>query len=571
MSARAPAEGRVILANCRLIDGAGNPWVAADLLIEGDRVAAIAAAGTMSRRGRPAPLVVDAAGRYVTPGFVDPHTHSDLTVVTCPGAESAVYQGVTTHVVGNCGMSAAPVDEHRLADFVTMWESYWQIPPVTWRTFGDYLATVEADGCAINVAALVGHGALRIAAMGFDARPASARELATMKRLLAASMRQGAFGLSSGLVYPPGCYSSTEELIELVRVVKAYDGIYTTHVRGERETIIAAVSEAVFIGRECGVPVEVSHNAPKWGGPPAAESLAVIEQARAHGLDVTLDNDTHTELAPRLSRALPQPLHSLSVDDLVAVLVDPERRAEVRREIAADDRPGPGYSGLLKHGRFERIFVLHSSDRSLLGATVADIAAGRGCDPLDTYLDLIVEERDTVVAIFDYIDEAELQAVLRHPLCMISSDGLVQPLPRLGDDASYWPCSFGEYTGLLERFVRDRPLLRLEEAVRKMTSLPAQRFGLWDRGVLRPGARADVVVFDLERVRDRATNPWPHSYPFENIPPRYAEGIDYVFVNGEAVMWEGAHTGVRSGRVLRGPGWRNSAALSAPPVARSSE
>jgi N-acyl-D-amino-acid deacylase len=392
-----------------------------------------------------------------------------------------------------------------------------------------------------------------------------------MKRLLAASMRQGAFGLSSGLVYPPGCYSSTEELIELVRVVKAYDGIYTTHVRGERETIIAAVSEAVFIGRECGVPVEVSHNAPKWGGPPAAESLAVIEQARAHGLDVTLDNDTHTELAPRLSRALPQPLHSLSVDDLVAVLVDPERRAEVRREIAADDRPGPGYSGLLKHGRFERIFVLHSSDRSLLGATVADIAAGRGCDPLDTYLDLIVEERDTVVAIFDYIDEAELQAVLRHPLCMISSDGLVQPLPRPGDDASYWPCSFGEYTGLLERFVRDRPLLRLEEAVRKMTSLPAQRFGLWDRGVLRPGARADVVVFDLERVRDRATNPWPHSYPFENIPPRYAEGIDYVFVNGEAVMWEGAHTGVRSGRVLRGPGWRNSAALSAPPVARSSE
>jgi N-acyl-D-amino-acid deacylase len=560
MSTRGRAGGRVILSDCRLIDGAGNPWVAADVLIEGDLVAAIAPAGTMPRRGRPAPVVVDAGGRYATPGFIDPHTHSDLTVLTTPGAESAVYQGVTTHVVGNCGMSAAPVDVRRLADFVTMWESYFEVPDVTWRTFGEYLDAVETGGCAINVAALVGHGALRIAAMGFDERPATARELAAMKRLLVASMAEGAFGMSSGLVYPPGCYSSTEELIELVRVVKTYDGLYTTHVRGERETIVAAVEEAVRIGRVCGVPVEVSHNAPKWGGPPAAENLAVIEEARAQGDDVTLDNDTHTELAPRLSRALPQPLHSLSVDALVAVLTDPARRAELRRQIADDDRPGPGYAGLVRHGRFDRIVILHAADRSLLGATVADIAAGRGSEPLDTYLDLIVEERDGIVAIFDYIDEADLQAVLRHPLCMISSDGLVQPLPRPGDDASYWPCSFGEYTGLLERFVRDRPVLRLEEAVRKMTSLPAQRFGLWDRGVLRPGARADVVVFDLEQVRDRATNPWPHSYPFENIPPRYAEGIDYVFVNGEAVVWEGVHTGVRSGRVLRGPGGRRRAA-----------
>ena len=188
---------------------------------------------------------------------------------------------------------------------------------MTWRTFGEYLDTVETGGCAINVAALVGHGALRAAVMGFDERPASARELAAMKRLLAASMAEGAFGLSSGLVYPPGCYSSTEELIELAKVVKAYDGLYATHVRGERETIVAAVEEAVRIGRESGLPVEVSHNAPKWGGPPAEQNLAVIEEARARGVDVTLDNDTHTDLAPRLSRALPQELHSLSVDDLV--------------------------------------------------------------------------------------------------------------------------------------------------------------------------------------------------------------------------------------------------------------
>jgi N-acyl-D-amino-acid deacylase len=551
----------VILANCRLIDGTGNPWAAADVVIEAGRVASIVPAGTAPRRGRPAPLVVDAGGRYVTPGFVDPHTHSDFTVLSDPGAESAVYQGVTTHVVGNCGMSAAPVDERHLADLLRMWGIYFEIATPTWRTFGEYLDEIETAGCAINVAALVGHGALRIAAMGFDERPASTRELAAMKRLLAASMAEGAFGLSSGLVYPPGCYSTTEELIELVRVVKAYDGLYTTHVRGERETIVAAVAEAVRIGRECGVPVEVSHNAPKWGGPPAAENLAVIEEARAQGGDVTLDNDTHTDLAPRLSCALPQPLQSLSVDERVALLADPARRAELRRQIAVDEaRPGPGYSGLVKHGSFERIVILHAGNRALLGRSVADIAADRACDPLDTYFDLIVEERDAIVAIFDYIDEAELEAVLRHPLCMISSDGLVQPLPRPGDDASYSPCSFGEYAGLLERFVRDRPILRLEEAVRKMTSLPAQRFGLWDRGVLRPGARADVVVFDLERVRDRATNLYPHSYPFENMPHRYAEGFDYVFVNGEAVVWEGAHTGLRSGTVLRGAGARPRAA-----------
>ena len=557
MDQASDASSRMVLANCRLIDGAGNPWVAADLVIEAGHVAAIEAAGTQARRGRSGARVVDVDGRYVTPGFIDPHTHSDLTVLTVPGAESAVYQGVTTHVVGNCGMSAAPVNERRLADFVTMWESYFEVPQVTWRSFAEYLGAIEAQGCAINVAALVGHGALRVATMGFDERPAGERELGEMKRLLAEGMSAGAFGLSAGLVYPPGCYSSTDELIELARVVKAYDGLYATHVRGERETIVAAVEEAVRIGRESGLPVQVSHNAPKWGGPPAAANLAVIERARAQGADVTLDNDTHTELAPRLSRALPQPLHSLSVDELLAVLADPARRAALRREISGDDaRPGPGYAGLVRHGRFERIVILHAPDASLPGRSVADIAAQRGRDALDTYFDLIVEGRDTVVAIFEYIDPAELEAVLRHPLCMISSDGLVQPLPQPGDAAAYWPCSFGEYPGLLERFVRDRPVLRLEEAVRKMTSLPAQRFGLWDRGVLRPGARADVAVFDLARVRDRATNPLPHSAPFVNIPHRYAEGMDYVLVNGEAVIWEGVHTGARSGAVLRGAGWR---------------
>ena len=501
--------------------------------------------------------MIDVGGRYVTPGFVDPHTHSDLTVLTDPGAESVVYQGVTTHVVGNCGMSAAPVDDHRLADFVTMWESYFAVPRVTWRSFAEYLDTIAAGGCAINVAALVGHGALRIAAMGFDERAAGERELAVMKALLAEGMSAGAFGLSAGLVYPPGCYSSTAELVALARVVKRYDGLYATHVRGERETIVAAVEEAVSIGRQSGLPVQVSHNAPKWGGPPAAENLAVIDRARAEGLDVTLDNDTHTELAPRLSRALPQPLHSLPVDELLAVLGEPARRAAPRPRHRRRRRPAR--SGL-RRPRASRALRAH---RHL--ARPRRLAAGpfgrrhrRAARP----------RRPRHLPRPDRREPRYGGGHLRVHRCRRARRGAappalhgllrrpVQPLPQPGEPAAYWPCSFGEYPGLLERFVRDRAVLRLEEAVRKMTSLPAQRFGLWDRGVLRPGARADLVVFDLDRVRDRATNPAPHTAPFANVPHRFAEGMDYVFVNGCAVVWEGVHTGVRGGAVLRGPGWR---------------
>jgi N-acyl-D-amino-acid deacylase len=554
-----PPDGTgLLLTDCRLVDGAGNPWVRADILIEGDRIAAIAPPGVLGgRRRRRPPAIVDAGGRYITPGFVDPHTHSDLTVLTCPAAESAVYQGVTTHVVGNCGSSPAPVDDAHLDDLSTAWHNYFEAPESwDWRTFAEYLGAIESAGCAINVGALVGHGTLRVAAMGFARRAATRRELAVMKRLLRESLGAGALGLSTGLVYPPGCYADTAELVALATVVAEFGGIYASHVRGERETILDAVAEAIRIGDEGGVPVEVSHNAPKWGGPPAAENLGLIDAARTRGLDVTLDNDTHTDLAPRLSRALPQPLLDLSVDELIAVLSGPDDRAKLRKEIAGDARPGAGYSGLLKHGRFDRIVVLRSTDSSLLGLSVADIAARRGRDPLDTFLDLIVEERDGIVGIFDYIDEEQIRTILAHPLSMVSSDGLVLPIPETDGDIAYWPCSYGEYTGLLERYVRDRPILRLEEAVRKMTSAPAQRFGLWDRGLLRPGLRADLIMFDLERVRDRATNLFPHSYPFENIPPRYAEGIDLVLVNGAAVVWEGEHTGRLPGRVLRGPGRR---------------
>jgi len=542
----------LVVANGRVVDGCGNPWYRGDVGIRGDSIAAIGAPGML--RGR---RVVDAADRFVTPGFVDPHTHSDLTILLHPRAETAVRQGVTTHVIGNCGMSAAPLTEKHRADAVHNWAHYaWGLEAVAWdwRTFGQYLAALRRSGHAINLAPLVGHGALRLAVVGFAERAVTERELGRMERLLDASMRAGAHGMSSGLVYPPGCFATTEELLRLCRVVARHDGIYTSHVRGERETILQAVAEALELGLAAGCPVEVSHNAPKWGAPEdAAANLGLIEEARRSGQDATTDNDVHTDLAPRLSRALPQPVLDLSHDGLIALLSDPEARAALRREVHADAMPSAGYSGLVRHGRFDRIVVFHAGRHpGLRGRSIADIAAERGADPFDTFLDLIVEEDDDIVGLFDYIEERNIRSLLQSPIAMISSDGLVmQPPEELDDPSLYWPCSFGEYPGVLERYVREEPVLRLEEAVRKMTSFPAQRFRLFDRGALRPGLKADVVVFDLERVRDRATNLFPHAYPFENIPHASPEGIDVVIVNGVPVLDDGEVTGELPGRVLK--------------------
>ncbi len=540
----------IVVAGGRIVDGCGNPWFRGDVGVRGRRIAAVSAPGTL--RGR---RVIDAADRYVTPGFVDPHTHSDISIIAYPRAESAVFQGVTTHVTGNCGMGAAPVRKRFLAEARSEWEYYWSATvDWSWRTFAQYLRAIERNGAAINIAPLVGHGALRIAVMGYAERVATAGEVAAMRRLLDASMRAGGHGLSTGLVYPPGCFADTAEIVALCEVVAKHKGIYASHIRGERETILEAVAEAIAIGRAAGVPVEVSHNAPKWGaGEKAKANLDLAEEARRGGHDVTVDNDSHTDLAPRLSRALPQPALDLPHDRFIALLSDDAARADLRRAVEADELPGAGYTGLVKHGRFDRIVVLHAPRQpGLRGQTVASIAAARGADPFDTFLDLIVEEDDRIVGIFDYIDEAEIRRVLAHPLVMVCSDGFVMPpVEEIDDPGLYWPCSYGEYPGILERYVRDEPFLRLEEAIRKMTSFPAQRFGLSDRGVLRPGLVADLLVFDLERLRDRATNPYPHSYPFVNIPHTYAEGMDYVLVNGAVVIDDGVHTGALPGRVLR--------------------
>jgi N-acyl-D-amino-acid deacylase len=541
----------LVLVNGRILDGCGNPWYWGDVAMLDGRIAEIRPVGTL--RGK---QMVELEGRFVSPGFIDIHTHSDLTILVNRKAESAVRQGATTHVIGNCGMSPAPVDETHLAELKNQWGTISEQPEVSWewRTFEDYLQALQKGGLGINIAPLAGHGAVRMAVKGLDESPATPTELERMIALLDEAMQAGAFGLSTGLVYPPGCYASTDEIIALARVVSKHHGIYTSHIRGERETILEAVEEAIRIGHEAGIPVQISHNAPKFGAQrDASANLRLVEEARRRGQDVTVDNDVHTDLAPALAHGLPQPMQDLSEAELAAQLNDPTRRAEIRREIIEDRKPAFGPTGLLKHGQWQRITMLHAPrSPEVIGKTIQAIAEERGKHPFDTYFDLIVANGYEAEAIFDYIDENNIRLLLKHPAVMISSDGeVLAPYGFLNDPPPYQPCSYGEFPGVLERYVRDEPVLTLQEAIRKMTSFPAQRLGLQDRGILRPGAWADLVVFDLERVRDRATNLYPHSYPFKNYPHQYPEGIDYVFVNGALVVNGEEHTGELPGVVVK--------------------
>ena len=539
----------ILIRNGHVLDGTGAPARVADV---GIREAAITHVGRS--RNPSAERTIDASGKYVAPGFIDIHTHSDVGILVEPTAECAVRQGVTTHVIGNCGDSPAPISDEYRDLAVRRFEYYSGASDWTWSSYEQYLDFMERRGVGINVAGLVGHGAIRLAVMGFDERPPTSAELNRMREHVDEAMRSGAFGMSTGLVYPPGCFAGTDEIIELAKGVARHQGFYASHIRGERETIVDAVRECIEIGERAGCPVQISHNNPKYGGlGKAAEIHRLWESARARGVDILADNDAHTDFGPPLSHALPQWTQKLRTDDLMALLGDPAKREELKTEIQADRTPGAGYVGLLVHERFDLIWLLRCPhDRGNEGLTVAEIARRRAVDPWTAYFDVIVEERDGAVGLFNYMDLDEIKSTLRHPLVMICSDGWVAPKEeRTSPTAPYQPCTYGEFPGILERFVVREKVLRLEDAIHKMTGMPAARLRLPNRGQIRPGFAADLVVFDLARVHDRATNLWPHTYPFENYPHGHPEGIDWVFVNGRPAIEEGEPTGARAGIVLR--------------------
>lgn len=539
----------IVIKNGNVVDGAGNPSTKLDVGVLDGKISSVGQLGSLQ-----AEHVIDASGLIVTPGFIDIHTHSDLTLLINPKAESKVRQGVTTEVLGNCGTSPAPINEPTLDLLKKTWSHEADYVAWDWKTFGDYLQQIENQKTAVNVLGLVGHGTIRIAVMGVENRAPSRSELLEMKELVHQSMSEGAFGMSSGLVYLPGSFATTDELVELCETVADLGGLYTSHIRGERETIIDALREAIEIAERSGVRLQVSHNCPKYGAHGRFEEMSKLyDDARGRGIDLTIDNDAHTDFNPQLSQVLPQWAQAGGDQATAERLRDSNLRERIKQETLDDRLPGPGYAGLVKHGRWDRIFLLHAAkNESLIGKSFEEIAKLRGKEPIDSYLDILVEEDGDASALFNYIDEEDIRALLRHPLMMVCSDGnAVAPYGALGEIQGYWPCSYGEYPYILQRYVREEGVLTLQEAIRKMTSFPAQKLGLRDRGQIREGMWADIVIFDFENIRDRATCRFPYTFPLPNYPHQYPQGIEYVLVNGQVVIMNGEHTGKLAGHVLR--------------------
>jgi N-acyl-D-amino-acid deacylase len=518
-----------------VIDGTGAPGWRADVGVRDDTIVAV---GDLS--GEPAGRHVRALGKTVTPGFIDVHSHSDWRLWGNRRAESKIRQGVTTEVVGNCGFSPAPASAEFLDDLRAFALS---LPPgldFRWRSMGEYLRAFESEGTALNVVHLIGHGTLRIAAMGFARRPPTAVELTLMQRLLAEGMEAGAWGLSTGLIYAPGSFATTEEIVAVAAAAAPARGLYASHIRGEGATLLAAVGEAIRVGRETGMPVQISHikasGRPNWGLVTGA--LGLVEAARAEGLDVMADVYPYTASSTTLRTLLPDWALEGGVEAMLARLRDPDARARMRQEIEA---PPSGQSIADRMG-WDNVMISSCGRRKdAEGRRLSEIAAAQGRDPIDAAFALLEDEGGQGYMILFQLDEADVRRALGHPLVMIGSDGsALAPYGEMARSKPH-PRSYGTFPRVLGAYARDARLLSLQEAVHKMTGLPARRFGLGDRGVIRVGARADLVVFDAALVADRATYEDPHRYP---------AGIEHVIVNGRLAVRDGEHSGNLPGRVL---------------------
>jgi N-acyl-D-aspartate/D-glutamate deacylase len=522
----------LLLANAFIVDGMGTPGVFGSVAVQGDRIELIVPPG------QPEPAAgrrIDVSGRVIAPGFVDVHNHSDVTPFVEPGMHSMLRQGVTTVVVGNCGGSAYPLAGAE--EMAIIAGAHAEDLRLSWDTYGRYLERVQERRPALNLAGLIGHGTLRLAVMGGTRRGPARDEMRAMQRLLEGAVDAGAVGLSTGLIYAPGLHASTGEIVELASVMRGSGAVYASHIRGEGERVSGAVAECIEIGRRAGVPSHVSHlkleTSMAWGR--SDELLAQIDTARDGGADVSADQYPYTAWESELASCLPPWASASELPDLLA---DRTTRERLRRSVEEGET---GWQSSVKGVGWDRIVVVaHAGARGHTGTSIAAIASERGIDPVQTAFDLLIADPHTSV-IGHAMIESDVRSILARDDVMVASDGLaVSPDGPLGR-FNVHPRYYGTFPRVLGPYVRDEALLTLETAVRKMTSLPASRFGLVDRGRIAGGAFADLVVFDPERIADRATFSAPHSF---------AEGIDLVVVNGR-IAWDGTRTHERSGRALR--------------------
>jgi N-acyl-D-amino-acid deacylase len=523
----------LLIANATVVDGTGAPGHVASVAVRDDTIVEIGEIQP-DTAGR----VVDGAGLVLAPGFIDMHTHSDRTLLIDPTAQSKVRQGVTTEVIGNCGSSPTPfvgaVAEEEGARL-----RRWGLEP-GWRTMGEYLDTLTDRGVGINVVALVGHGAVRKATTGYAMRAPDAGELAQIRRHVEQSMAGGAFGMSFGGIYPPSNYADTEELIAASKEVAAAGGFYACHMRNERERLLEAVAESIRIGRESGAAVQISHHkasSPKvWGL--VNESLKLIASAHADGVNVTFDQYPYRASSTNLNAMMPPWAHEGGLGALARRLDDPEQRARILADLRSETPSGTG-ANLTPD---DILVASCRTDRSLDGKTIAQIAAARRADPYETVCDVLLANECDIGAIYFSMSEDDIRTVMRHPLMMVGSDSTSTVIGGKTAEGKPHPRTYGTFARILGRYVREEGVLSLEEAIVRMTSRPAAKLGLADRGTIAVGKKADLVLFSAERVRETATYQNPH---------QYAEGVEVVVLNGRVAVDGGEHTGALAGRVLR--------------------
>ena len=527
----------LLIKNGRIIDGTGNPWFTGDIGIVGNEIAVISNTGPKLEAGK----VIDAANMVVSPGLIDAHSHDDAYLLTDPRCSQKVVQGVTTDVIGNCGFSLAPVSDAHYSDFRAasammggdrLGDDFW-----TLRSFAQYLARLDAAGLGINVVPLVGHGTIRIAVVGYENRPPAESEMTQMKQMVAEAMQAGAFGLSTGLIYVPANYARTEEIIELAVVAAQYGGIYTTHMRSEGDGEMEAIGETLKIAREANLPVHIAHHKiagrDNWGN--SRLTLKAFTDARAEGLTVTWDQYPYRAGSTFLPAALPPHIQAQGAKEFSKKLKDPAVRCAIRQEIESEHG---GWENLIRGAGFESVFISASPHHpDFVGKSIAEIAETTARDPFDVYFDLVAEEQMEGGMIIFMMDDTDIERILKHPGTMIGSDGI----PGFGS-AKPHPRMTGTFPRILGHYAREKGVISLEEAIRKMTSLPAQTFGIYKKGILRPGMDADIMIFDPSAVIDKST--------FED-PLQPPEGIRWVIVNGEVAVEDGKIAGATSGKVLR--------------------
>lgn len=537
---------RVLITGGKIIDGTGAPARSGDLLLEDDRIAEVFETSLAPDE------TIDARGLVIAPGFIDIHSHGDFTLPRDPDASAKVLQGVTSEVVGNCGLGLHPSNAR-------VDEMYQQVAPIVFGeggvpcspTLGDYRARLEGSGISVNAVPLIAHGNVRGMVMGLAEEDPTETQIQAMREIVALGMEQGAFGISTGLIYPPGAYAKTEEIVRLAEVVARAGGLYATHMRNEGPRLVEAVAEAIEIGERARIPVQISHHKASgranWGK--VKTTLAMVDDANRRGLQVDSDVYPYTAGSTVLA-ALFLPLWAFegSSSRTLERLRDPETRARI---LEASREKMASYAGLPKWlsflpKRWLLPLVLRSMGKAVIvnsvknrheleGLRLGSIAREQKKDLINAALDLLISEEMAVSIIAHVMSEDDMRTVLSHPRTMVGTDGF--PLK----DGKAHPRTYGTYSRILERYVRQFELLTLENAIHRMTGMVAKKVGLTDRGTLTPGAVADIVVFDAVNIKDRATYPSPHNAP---------EGIAHVFVGGQWTVKNGAHTGARGGRVL---------------------